>query len=378
MSDQPVHVKKGLEGVIFDSTAISKATPEKRELIYRGYAVPDLAEQCSFEETAYLLLRGELPPPEKLAAFCQRERRSRCLGKALRAGMRQFPRASHPMDAVRTAVSFLGMEEEFMGPDHGEEGFDKAVKLLAKIPTIIAADYRIRNDLEIIPPRDDLSIAENFYHMCFDKAPEKEFAKALDASLTLYAEHGFNVSTFTARVIVSSLSDMCAAVTGAIGSLKGPLHGGANEAVMHMLKEIGSPDRAHDWLRERLQAKRKIMGFGHRLYRIGDSRVPTMTRYRNALAERTGELRWVEISIVLEETMISEKNIYPNLDFPAGPTYHMLGFPIDMFTPIFVMARVAGWTAHVMEQLSDNRLVRPLGDYVGPAERPVVPLAERE
>ncbi|QDS97243.1 bifunctional 2-methylcitrate synthase/citrate synthase [Adhaeretor mobilis] len=369
--------KKGLEGVVFDTTAVSNVLPAEKSLYYRGYPVHELAEQCEFEEVAYLLLFGELPNAAQLDAFQDQERSSRELSSDLLEVIERFPVKGHPMDAVRTGVSFLGMEDEFSGADDPESAVRKGIALLAKIPTMIAATQRLRRGQEVIPPREDLSIAANFFNMCQGDVPEAEVVKAFDGAMTLYAEHGFNASTFSARVIVSTLSDLCGAVSGAIAALKGSLHGGANEAVMHLLEEIGTPEKALPWLEEALASKRKIMGFGHRVYRSGDSRVPTMSKYRDSLAKLRDGQKWLEISNVLETEMISRKNIYPNLDFPAGPAYYLMGFEIDLFTPIFVMARVVGWTAHVAEQLSDNRLVRPLAEYVGPGPREVVGIGER-
>jgi 2-methylcitrate synthase len=369
--------KKGLEGVIFDTTAVSHVLPEQKSLFYRGYPVHELAEQCEFEEVAYLLLYGELPNSNQLADFTQHERSARGLSPGLMKVIDQFPKSGHPMDALRTAISFLGMEDEFAGADDTESAIKKGIGLLAKIPTIIAAFERNRRGQAFVPPRDDLSMSANFFHMCHDKVPEAEVVKAFDGALTLYAEHGFNASTFSARVIVSTLSDLCGAVSGAIAALKGSLHGGANEAVMVLLEEIGTADKALPWLETALKEKRKIMGFGHRVYRNGDSRVPTMSKYRDQLASLRDGQKWMEISKILETEMVARKNIYPNLDFPAGPAYYLMGFEIDLFTPIFVMARVAGWTAHVSEQLSENRLVRPLADYTGAAPRAIVPLASR-
>ena len=369
--------KKGLEGIIFDSTAVSQVLPEKKSLYYRGYPVSDLAKNCQFEEVAWLLLYGELPTKAQLDEFSQQERKSRNISDDLIEVLRRFPKNGHPMDALRTGISFLGMEEEFSGADTSESAIKKGISLMAKIPTLIANFERIRKGEDLIPPREDLSFSENFFHICLGKVPEANVIEAFDGSLTLYAEHGFNASTFSARVIVSTLSDLCGAVSGAIAALKGSLHGGANEAVMHLLNEIGEPENALPWLEDALANKKKIMGFGHRLYRLGDSRVPTMSEYRDSLAETCGGEKWLEISKVLETEMTGRKKIYPNLDFPAGPAYHMMGFEIDLFTPIFVMSRVIGWTAHVAEQLSDNRLVRPLAEYVGPAPRSVVPVSER-
>ena len=369
--------KKGLEGVVFDTTSVSHVLPEQKSLYYRGYPVHELAEQCEFEEVAFLLLYGELPNADQIAKFTKQERASRGLSSGLMEVIKQFPTSGHPMDALRTAISYLGMEDEFAGADDSESAIKKGIGLLAKIPTIIAAFERARRGKAFVPPRDDLSMSANFFHMCQDKVPEDEVVKAFDGALTLYAEHGFNASTFSARVIVSTLSDLCGAVSGAIAALKGSLHGGANEAVMVLLEEIGTTEKALPWLETALKEKRKIMGFGHRVYRNGDSRVPTMSKYRDQLASLRDGQKWIEISEVLETEMVSRKNIHPNLDFPAGPAYYLMGFEIDLFTPIFVMARVAGWTAHVSEQLSENRLVRPLADYTGAEPRAVVPIGSR-
>ena len=369
--------KKGLEGVVFDTTSVSHVLPEQKSLYYRGYPVHELAEQCEFEEVAFLLLYGELPNADQIAKFTKQERASRGLSSGLMEVIKQFPTSGHPMDALRTAISYLGMEDEFAGADDSESAIKKGIGLLAKIPTIIAAFERARRGKTFVPPRDDLSMSANFFHMCQDKVPEDEVVKAFDGALTLYAEHGFNASTFSARVIVSTLSDLCGAVSGAIAALKGSLHGGANEAVMVLLEEIGTTEKALPWLETALKEKRKIMGFGHRVYRNGDSRVPTMSKYRDQLAALRDGQKWIEISEVLETEMVSRKNIHPNLDFPAGPAYYLMGFEIDLFTPIFVMARVAGWTAHVSEQLSENRLVRPLADYTGAEPRAVVPIGSR-
>lgn len=370
--------KKGLEGVIFDTTTVSHVVPEEKSLFYRGYPVHELAEHCRFEEVAYLLLYGELPNKSQLSEFSALERSSRELPAELIEVIKLLPLDGHPMDAVRTAVSFLGMLPEFAGTETPESAVRKGVSLMAKIPTVIAAVRRQKLGEPLIAPDKNLTLSENFFQMCFGEVPEPEVVEAFDGALTLYAEHGFNASTFTARVIVSTQSDLCSAVTGAIGALKGNLHGGANEAVMHMLLEIDSPENARAWIDDALANKSKVMGFGHRLYRLGDSRVPTMSGYRSRMAKLRGGERWEAISAVLEETMVGRKNIFPNLDFPAGPVYYLMGFEIPLFTPIFVIARVVGWTAHVAEQLADNRLVRPSGDYIGAAPRAVVPLDERD
>lgn len=373
-------IKYGLAGVMTDDTAVSKVMPETNSLTYRGYAVQDLATQCRFEETAYLIWNGELPTASQLADFNAREVSLRGLTDDLIDVMRKFPKGAHPMATLRTAVSFLGLEDKEIEDHATDKLYDRALSLYAKIPQIVATDYRLRNGLEPIAPKADLPFSENFFHMCFGEVPAAETVKCFDTSMTLYAEHSFNASTFTARVVASSLSGIYSAVTGAIGSLKGPLHGGANEAVMYMLQEVGSAENAKAWMLDALATKKKIMGFGHRVYRSGDSRVPTMTDSFKAMVDIIGsdeaKMYW-EMSRALDETMVSEKGIYPNLDFPAGPAYYLMGFEIPMFTPIFVMSRITGWTAHIMEQLGDNKLIRPLSNYTGPAQRDVTPIDKR-
>lgn len=368
---------KGLAGVVTDETKVSKVMPEINSLVYRGYKVQDLAEECSFEEVAYLLTHDDLPNADQLKAFSTQEKSYRDLSEDLLAVVKRFPKNAHPMDTLRTAVSFMGMEDERIWDDSPETNMDKFIRLLAKIPTAIAAAYRHAKGLDFIAPDKEMTISENFFHMCFGEVPAKEVVKAFDVSLILYAEHSFNASTFTTRVITSTTSDMYSAVVGGIGALKGPLHGGANEQVMHMLKEVGEPEKARDWMLDALAQKKKVMGFGHRVYRKGDSRVPTMKKYTEKMADFTGEKKWLEIANTLEETMVSEKGIHPNLDFPAGPAYYMMGFEIDMFTPIFVMSRVTGWCAHIMEQRANNRIIRPLSEYNGEPERGVKALSAR-
>jgi 2-methylcitrate synthase len=370
-------VHKGLAGVVADVTAVSKVMPETNALTYRGYPVQDLADQCRFEEVAYLLLEGELPTRKQLNAFRRAEAAERGISRALVRVIEEFPRKAHPMDATRTAVSFMGMEDPEARDNSVEATRRKALRLYAKIPTAIAAIARIRRGLRPIRPKAELGFSENIFHMFFGKVPEPAIVKAFDASMTLYAEHSFNASTFTARTVTSTQADIHAAVTAAIAALKGPLHGGANEAVMHMLKEIGTPAKARGWIDDRLEHRALVMGFGHRVYRSGDSRVPTMAKYRDQVAKLRGGEKWLEISRILAEEMLAKKGIHPNLDFPAGPTYYMMGFEIDFFTPLFVASRITGWAAHVLEQMQDNRLIRPLSQYVGEAERKVVPLRAR-
>lgn len=366
---EKMNVKKGLEGAVIDTTSISKVTPDTSSLIYRGYPVQELAENCRFEEVAYLLYHGELPDKTQLADFEKLERSYRDISPELLQVIKLLPKKCHPMDSIRTAVSFMGTEDARIWDKSAN--LDKAIRLLAKIPTAIAADYRFKKGLDFIPPNKNLSTAENFFHMCFGKVPQAEVVKAFDVSLTLYAEHSFNASTFTTRVVTSTESDLYSATTAGIGALKGPLHGGANEMVMHMMLEINDPEKATQWMLDALAQKRKVMGFGHRVYKYGDSRVPTMRKYAQKMADITGQQKWMKIYDALEKTMVDKKKIYPNLDFPAGPAYYMMGFEIDFFTPIFVMARTTGWSAHIIEQANNNRIIRPLSEYIGAPERHV-------
>mgnify|MGYP002793667904 FL=1 len=375
MSDE---IKKGLVGVISDETKVSKVMPEINSLTYRGYAVQDLAEECSFEEVAYLLLYGELPNKKQLKKFEKEERKNRDISKNLIKIIKNYPKKSHPMDTTRTSISVMGLEDPETSDNSEKANYRKAIRLLAKISTAVAANFRTRKGKKIIKPNKKLSFSENFFHMCFGKVPSKEVVKAFDVSMILYAEHSFNASTFTSRVITSSLSDMHGAVTGAVASLKGPLHGGANEAVMHMLKEVKKPENAAKWILDKIKNKGLLMGFGHRVYKNGDSRVPTMKKYYLKTAEFYKNKKYPAISQILEDTMIKEKSIHPNLDFPAGPTYYLMGFDIDFFTPIFVASRITGWAAHVMEQFRDNRLIRPLSAYTGSEHRKVQNIKDRK
>ncbi|MGN2639293.1 bifunctional 2-methylcitrate synthase/citrate synthase [Nocardia takedensis] len=365
-------IYKGLAGVVVDTTAVSKVVPETNSLTYRGYAVQDLAAHCSFEQVAYLLWYGELPSHAELDRFQQRERASRRADRSLLSLVAKMPDTCHPMDVVRTAISFLGAEDPAEDDAAPKANREKALRMLAVLPTIVAADHRRRRGLEPIAPHSHLGYAANFLNMCFGTVPSRELVAAFEVSLILYAEHSFNASTFAARVVTSTLSDIYSAVTAAIGALKGPLHGGANEAVMHHMLEIDDPARADQWLREKLANKQKVMGFGHRVYKNGDSRVPTMKKAFLDIAAATDGQKWVRMYDILERTMNEATGIRPNLDFPTGPAYYLLGFDIEVFTPIFVMSRITGWTAHIIEQGESNALIRPLSEYVGVPQRSVV------
>jgi citrate synthase len=365
-------IYKGLAGVVVDTTAISKVVPETNSLTYRGYPVQDLAAHCSFEQVAYLLWHGELPNDGELALFNQRERSSRRIDRSLQSLLAKMPETCHPMDVVRTAISYLGAEDPEEDNSSESANYAKSLRMFAMLPTIVAFDIRRRRGLKPIEPHSHLGYAENFLNMCFGAVPEPVVVSAFEQSMILYAEHSFNASTFAARVVTSTQSDIYSAVTAAIGALKGPLHGGANEAVMHDMIEIGDPDLAEEWMRNKLAKKEKVMGFGHRVYKNGDSRVPTMRKAFQDIAVATGGQKWVRMYDILERTMNEATGIKPNLDFPTGPAYYLLGFDIEVFTPIFVMSRITGWTAHIIEQGESNALIRPLSEYVGVPQRSVV------
>ena len=374
MSDE---IKKGLLGIIVDETTISQVMPEINSLTYRGYTVQELCDKCCFEEVAYLVINGELPSKKQLKKFIKEERSNRKLSRQILKDIQKMPKKAHPMDVVRTAVSLMALEDKETKYNTPEANMRKAMRIFAKTPTAVAAFFRIRKSKKIINPKKNLSFSENFFHMCFGKVPSKEIVKAFDVSLILYAEHSFNVSTFTARTITSSLSDIHGAITGAIASLKGSLHGGANEEVMHMMDKIKKPENALKWINKALDNKDVVMGFGHRVYKSGDSRVPTMKNYFKKVAKIKKDKTYHKIYDIVEKVMIDRKDIHPNLDYPTGPTYHLMGFDTDFFTPIFVISRITGWSAHIMEQLIGNKLIRPLAKYKGSQYRKVLHLTDR-
>ncbi|WP_020100906.1 bifunctional 2-methylcitrate synthase/citrate synthase [Mycobacterium sp. 360MFTsu5.1] len=371
MTTETPHIHKGLAGVVVDTTAISKVVPETNSLTYRGYPVQDLATHCTFEQVAYLLWHGELPTEHELAMFCQRERASRRIDRSMYSLLAKLPESCHPMDVVRTAISYLGAEDPEEDDSTVPANYAKSLRMFAVLPTIVAADIRRRQGLSPIQPHSQLGYAENFLNMCFGSVPEPAIVDAFSQSMVLYAEHSFNASTFAARVVTSTQSDIYSAVTAAIGALKGSLHGGANEAVMHDMLEIGSAENAPKWLHGKLSRKEKVMGFGHRVYKNGDSRVPTMKAALDRVVAARGGQRWLDIYTVLEREMFTATRIKPNLDFPTGPAYYLMGFDIPVFTPLFVMARIVGWTAHIMEQASSNALIRPLSEYSGQPQRSI-------
>ena len=370
-------IKKGLLGIVVDETEVSKVMPEINSLTYRGYAAQDLCAKCKFEEVAYLILNGELPNKKQLKDYEKQERKERKLSKTLLEDIKKFPKKAHPMDVARTAVSIMGLEDKETKDNSPKANMRKVMRIFAKTPVALAAFYRSRKGKKIIPPKNNLSFSENFFHMCFGKVPNNDIVKAFDVSLILYAEHSFNVSTFTARTITSSLSDIHGAITGAIASLKGPLHGGANEEVMHMMHKIKKPENAKKWINDALDNKDVVMGFGHRVYKSGDSRVPTMRKYFGKVAMIKKDKKFEKIYDIVEKVMIERKDIHPNVDYPTGPTYHLMGFDTDFFTPIFVISRITGWSAHIIEQHAANKLIRPLASYKGSQHRKVIALNHR-
>ncbi len=368
-------IHKGLAGVVADVTAVSKVNPETNSLLYRGYPVQELAATQPVEAVAYLLWNGELPDAAQVAALRATEREHRALQSDVKAVIDLTPLDAHPMDEVRSAVSVLGARDlagtgsVLDASGSPEDNLARSIRLFAALPAIVAYGQRRRRGQELIAPRDDLDYAANFLWMTFGEEFDDVVVDAFNRSMILYAEHSFNASTFTARVITSTLSDLYSAVVGAIGALKGPLHGGANEAVLHIFDEIGDADNVVPWLDDALAHKRKIMGFGHRVYKRGDSRVPTMKAALDTLIAYYDRPDVEALYATLEREFVERKGIYPNLDYPSGPAYNLMGFDTLTFTPLFVAARVVGWTAHIMEQAASNALIRPLSEYTGHDER---------
>ena len=376
------NTNKGLEGVVIGQTTISQVAGEAGQLVYGGYRIEDLAENTSFEEVCHLLWYGALPTGAQLGALRRRLAAAMAVGDRVLDVVRCVAADSHPMASLRTAVSALSAADPDAEDMSAEAADRKAVRLTAQVITLTAAIERIRRGNDPIAPREDLSLAANLLYMMQDEVPDELAERIIDAALTLHAEHGMNASTFSARVTASTLADMHSAVTSAIGTLKGSLHGGANERVMQMLLTIDRPENAAQWVRDALGRGEKIMGFGHRVYRTVDPRAPILKRLAEELLGRGGDTRWLEISEVIQATMHEEmerrgKKIYPNVDFFSASVYYTLGIPMDLFTNLFACARMAGWTAHVKEQLSDNRLIRPKAEYVGPRDLTVVPVAQR-
>lgn len=364
----------GLEGVIAGETAISTVTGGLR---YRGYPVTELAEKCTFEEVAHLLLHGDLPNKNQLADFQKRLAAEMRLPPVLSDLLRSLPAAAPPMDVLRTAVSILAHYDKDLENSTPAANLRKAERLLAQIPVALAEAYRASKGQSAVAPRPELGFAANLLYMLRGQVPDAFAIRAFDVSLILYAEHEFNASTFTARVVCSTESDLHSSIVAAIGALKGRLHGGANEKVMDLLLATHGPATAEKWVREALERKEKIMGFGHRVYKTGDVRARVLKEYARQAAVQTGNQQWEETAEIIEQVLEKEKNLFPNLDWPAGRLYHALGLETSLYTPFFVASRVTGWSAHVMEQLEHNRIIRPRARYTGPEERKVTTLNER-
>src|SRR5712692_9360744 len=360
----------GLAGVIAGETAICWVDPNAG-LMYRGYDIHEMAQQASFEEVAYLLLNGEIPSAKQLTDFTQQIAAQRELPAPVVKMLRLLPRDVHPMDMLRTGVSMLSMFDRELGDNSHAANIRKSIRLIARVSTLITDGWRISQGEGPLPEKKrDLTQAGNFFYKLTGSVPQDWQIRMLDTIFILYADHEFNASTFAARVTASTLAGMYAAVTSACAALKGPLHGGANEESMKMLEEIKTPDHAGAWLKKKLEAKEKVMGFGHRVYKKGDSRVPVMREIGRDLGKRTGKEQWVPISETLEKVMEREKHLCANVDLYAAPVLWMLGFPPELNTPIFAASRVAGWCAHVVEQHDNNRLIRPRSLYTGPPARP--------
>jgi citrate synthase len=367
---------KGLEGIVAAKSAISSIVDGV--LTYRGINIDELAEKATFEEVAYLLWHGKLPTQAELDQLIAQLGEYAVLPDEVIQAIRLFPKGSNSMAALRTAVSALALYDKDSEDMSHEANVLKAVKLQAQLPTIVAAFARIREGKEPIAPKKGVGIAHNFLYMLTGEEPDEVAIKTLDKALVLHADHELNASTFASRVTVATLSDIYSGITSAIGALKGPLHGGANEAVMIMLDEIGTIENVEPYIRKRFENKQKIMGFGHRVYRNGDPRAKHLKEMSRQLGQLKGDMRLYEMSIKIDDLVTREKGLMPNVDFYSASCYTMLGIPRDLFTPIFAISRVSGWTAHILEQYSDNRLIRPRAEYVGPVNQRYIPIAERK
>ncbi|MEP6705983.1 MAG: citrate synthase [Pyrinomonadaceae bacterium] len=370
-------VSEGLRGVVAASSSIGDVNGEKGELIYQGLDIHELADNSTFEEVVFLIWNGRLP---KRAEFEELKKNIAACYEApgqLMSLMRQFPAEAEPMDALRTAISALGFYDKESRNLSRENSIKVATRLTAQFPTIVAAIDRLRNGREPVKPKPDLNIATNFLYMLKGEMPDEFDAHVLDVALILQADHELNASTFTARVVAGTLADMYNAVTAALGALSGPLHGGANTNVMKMLLEIGSVDRVESYIKDALAKKKKIMGFGHAVYKTEDPRATELRKFAKEMGERKGDSKWYEITAKVEEVMMREKGLRPNVDCYSASTYYMMGVPLDLFTPIFAISRISGWTGHILEQYADNKLIRPRAEYIGPRDVPSVPIDQR-
>ena len=367
----------GLRGVVAASSAIGDVNGERGELIYQGYDIHELAAHSTFEEVVFLLWHGRLPVQDELDELKRAIGASYEVPADIFALMRRLPRAAEPMDTLRTAISALAFYDETARDISRAGALRTAARLTAQFPVIVAAIERIRNGQEPVAPRPDLNIASNFLYMLKGELPAEREARIFDVCLVLHADHELNASTFTARVVAGTLADMYNCVTAALGALAGPLHGGANTNVMRMLLEIGEVERADEFVKHALAQKKKIMGIGHAVYKTEDPRATHLRRFSKEMGERGGETKWHEISRRIEEIMQREKGMYANVDFYSASTYYMMGIPLDLYTPIFAVSRISGWTGHILEQYANNKLIRPRAEYIGPRDLKYVPIAER-
>ncbi len=367
----------GLRGVVAAQSSMSKVNGEEGVLIYQGYDIHDLAENSTFEETVFLLWNGRLPKQDELDMLRTELRANYELPAEILVFMKHFPHEAKPMDVLRTCVSTLAFYDPEGTGNTLEGAKAAAIRLTAQFPTIVAAWERIRNGNEPVHPDLDLDIAENFLYMMRGEKPDPDEARMLDICLILHADHGFNASTFTTRVIAGTQADMYGAVTGGIAALAGPLHGGANTEVMKALISIGSVENVESWLDDMLENKKKVMGMGHAVYKTEDPRATWLRRFSEKMGEVTGESKWFAISSKLEALMKEKKGLNPNVDFYSASTYYMMGIPLDLYTPIFAISRISGWTGHILEQLENNKLIRPRAEYVGNWDMKYVPISER-
>jgi citrate synthase len=367
----------GLRGVVAAQSAIGDVNGEQGILIYQGYNIHDLAEHSTFEEVVFLLWNGRLPKSVELEDLKAQFRANYAIPSEVVDMMRTFPKDANPMDVLRTAVSALGFyDQEGHGTDR-EAAVKTAIKLTGQIGTLVAAWERIRTGQDIVSPDSSLSIAENFLYMMRGTRAEADEARIFDIALILHADHELNASTFTTRVVAGTLEDMYGAVTAGVAALAGPLHGGANTNVMKMLLEIGSIDKLEPWLDEALAAKKKIMGIGHAVYKTEDPRATWLRKFSKQMGEKKGEMKWYEMSERLEKLMHERKGMYPNVDFYSASAYYLMDIPLDQYTPIFAVSRISGWTGHILEQYSNNKLIRPRAEYIGARDQKYAPIDER-
>lgn len=369
---------KGLEGVVAAQTGLSLVDGENGRLLYLGIPIQDLIAESSFEEVVYLLFFRKLPGRSELDSFSKELASLRALPDEMLNFLTEFPRSAHPMAMLRTMVSALGLFDPQADANSREANLQKAKRLIAVMPTIVAAYHRIRQKQKVVHPKKVLSLAENFLLMLHGRPASPAHMKALDQYLIMLADHGLNASTFAARVTIATQSDIYSAVTSAVGTLKGDLHGSANQRAMEMFLQVGAPEKAVGYVHSLFEQKKKVMGFGHRIYKKQDPRAPQFREIADKLTRKTGDEKWFKIALEIERAVQKEKPILPNVDFYSSIVLQAVGIPVDFFTTIFAMSRVAGWTAHVLEQLEDNRLIRPEADYTGPAGQAYVPIEKRK